>query len=204
MANEKKTLAHYAELYGLPLGTINNCRRRKWPLNDPAELLQKFMNSPGKKPDLRKLEALACGPITERLQSKEFTSKPDAPHLLEELENLRAETRRSFKDFEEEPSVTRRVQLHKVYLANLKALSNLIPLATKAEEEGDRLVSADAVSQTWIRAISEFRTTLELIPRRVATNALFKKLEDPVAVEEVIQGEIKSALKQLYTGANAQ
>lgn len=199
MTSKKRTLADFAELYGLPLGTIANCRRRKWPLNDPQELLRRFMDSPGKKPDLRKLEELACGGVEERIKAREFKAEPDAPHLLQELENLRAETRRSYRDFEEELSVTRRVQLHKVYLANLKALSALIPLAIKAEEEAGRLVSTAGVVQAWTRSMGEFRTTLEQLARRVATDSLFSKL-DPVDVEQVITKHVMAALVLLQGG----
>jgi hypothetical protein len=196
-----KTATHYSELYGIPLGTIVNCRRRKWPLDDPAQLLRKFYESPGKKPDLTILETLACGAPTERVQSKKFTSNPDAPHLLQEVEDLRAECRRSFRDFEVEPSPIRRIPLHKVYLANLKALAALIPLATKAEEEADRLVSAEGVAQAWNRTVGDFMSSLTLVPRRVATHATFRRF-DPVEVEAIVKKEIDTVLIQLRS-ANA-
>jgi hypothetical protein len=195
-STNSKTATHYSELYGIPLGTIVNCRRRKWPLDDPEQLLRKFYESPGKKPDLTILETLACGTPTERVQSKKFTSNPDVPHLLQEVEDLRAECRRSFKDFEVEPSPIRRVPLHKVYLANLKALAALIPLATKAEEEADRLVSAEGVAAAWNRGLADFVTSLELVARRVATHSTFRRF-DPVEVEAVVKREIDIALAQL-------
>ena len=201
MRTKKKSLAHYAELYGLPLGTIANCRRRKWPLDDPEELFRRFTESPGKKPDLRTLETIVCGENTERVKSKEFQSEDDAPTLMSELDHLRKECRRSFADFENEPSPIRRVQLHKVYLQNLKALSALVPLATKAEEEAGRLVSADAVVQQWMRATLEFRAALETIPRRIATHPVFRKL-DPVEVEAVLNHEVATVLEQLRRQAD--
>lgn len=66
-------------------------------------------------------------------------------------------------------------------------------------ESGDYLPRAD-VEKTWGRAMREFRVTLEAVPRRVATQPMFKKI-DPVEVELLLQQEIQAALGRLHQGS---
>jgi hypothetical protein len=60
----RKTLHYYSELYGLAYQTLKNAKKRGWPLDDPLALFERFLNAPGKKPQLNKLQELAnqCPP----------------------------------------------------------------------------------------------------------------------------------------------
>jgi hypothetical protein len=42
-------LSWYVEKYGLPEQTIVNAYKRKWPLDDPAKLVEKLIHAPGPK-----------------------------------------------------------------------------------------------------------------------------------------------------------
>ncbi|HEY1769241.1 MAG TPA: hypothetical protein VGG02_03180 [Chthoniobacterales bacterium] len=199
MPKKRRTLQEYADLYQIPLGTIANFRRRDWPLDDPQELLRRIYESPGKKPDLAVLEKLACGDASERVQSDDVKVNFDAPHLEDELASLRQEVARSFADFQKEQSPIRRIPLHKVYHANLKALSALIPLATKAQVEAGTLVSQAAVEKVWERNVLEMRKSLEQLGRNLSKDPLFHRV-DKVALEQLVAKHVASAIEFLRTG----
>ena len=63
--NKTKTLRELSELYDLPYQTMKNAKKRGWPIHDPLALFERFLNSPGKKPSLDRLQELAnqCPPV---------------------------------------------------------------------------------------------------------------------------------------------
>ena len=128
-----------------------------------------------------------------------FTGKLNAG-LSSELKRLQDECARSFREFQDEPSPIQRVALQKIYLAYVAAMRQLAKPASAAELEAKNLIAVAEVEATWTRALQEFRTSLEAIPRRVATHALFKKL-DLVDVEELLRNEVNAVLTRLESGA---
>jgi hypothetical protein len=201
----KHTLPFYAQLYGLPFQTIRNAHKRKWPLDNPRRLFALMSDSPGPQPDLRELERVASMKTPTK---RDRTPPPADPQktagpltelkigLVHEVKRLTEECARSFRDFQNEPSPVHRKSLQRIYQQNCATLAKLTPLAKQAEVEAGTLLSAQDVEATWMRTFSEIRSRLDVIGRRVASDALFSEL-DRVAVQEVVDREMDLALAQL-------
>ena len=75
-------LSWYITEYGLPEQTVVNAYKRKWPLDDPAELALKLIHAPG--PKSKGLQALMnyvngqSGPSTAHRGSSRIDPKPKA------------------------------------------------------------------------------------------------------------------------------
>jgi hypothetical protein len=226
MGTRKTGLLHelkwYHETYGIPLQTVINARNRGWPLDNPERLLRKYEALTGKKPPLDALRAIVNGTpgarIGQRGSSRNDpppkTESPPAPPpsgeprstkdivfgLQAELERLQEETARSYKDYTDEKQPGDKIAKQKIYLANVNALRALAKDAPKADEANRNSVSISDVDSTWARALKEFRSQLEALPRRVSTSPLFRGV-DPVDVELLVRGETDKLLAHLETGS---
>jgi hypothetical protein len=110
-----------------------------------------------------------------------------------ELRKLKAEATKAHQQYSRE----RDPALKSVHLANWLKLSAAVTamakIAPKADEQAGALLKKTDVDSVWSRALKEFRSTLEAMPRRAATNSLFHDL-DPVDVVLVLEEEVKQAL----------
>jgi hypothetical protein len=208
---KKKTDHWYAKLYGIPLQTIQRARRRGWSLKDPAKLLEKMLAANGPKATLTTLRAIVDGkslpakaslPVSEPVETSEHAAFSEAmvlrSGLLHELKRLQEETMESYRSYITEKRAGEKMILQKIYLNNVAALRMLAKEAPKAEREaGNVLVVAD-VEATWARGMKEFKTTLETLGRRLATDTLFHTL-NPVDVEQLVNKEIAAVLATLET-----
>lgn len=218
----KQSLMWYTRHYGWSLSTVRNARARRWPLDDPQELLTKVMASRGKKPPLQILINLAnkqTGPATSR-GSRQRVSKTadnvppppppssvpsDVPHALlsglaAELKRLEAETAQSYANYQAELIPAEKLVKQALYLKNVGALRALAKDAPKADRDAKNTLPVGEVDSAWSRSVKEFRSALEAMPRRVATNPIFKKI-DPVDVEELVMKEVQTILSHLETGS---
>lgn len=201
MARKRSTGLHheiqwYSETYKIPLQTIINAHKRHWPLDDPAALYEKLLNAPGKRPDLRGLEAhLGIGQRKSKAKAPPVDEPEHHAGLKHEFERLTEECRRSFAEFRAEPSPSARISLQKIYLANVQALRQLAPVVTASEVEAKALISAADVEATWTRALQELKSELEQIAPRCARAPW--AASEPVLVQESIKYEIDVALAHL-------
>lgn len=116
--------------------------------------------------------------------------------LVEELTRLKEQCAEVGRELSQEQSPSARLQLQKLRQQYTTNLARLIKPAMAAEERKGLLVMKSDVDAVWSRTITEMRSTLEQIPRRVATDPLFAAL-DPVDVANIIQHEVNVALAQL-------
>ena len=203
----KHPVRAYAELYGIPLGTIQHAYSRKWPLDDPLELLKKFEKAPGPKTNLDTLRSIVNGtvkdnplPPVDLEEDAAMMSMALAGGLTQELARLKAECAQSHRAYLAEQRPADKLTRQKVWLANVAALRQLAKEAPKAERDAKNVLLISDVESTWTRSLKECKTSLESLARRVSTNILFAKL-DPVEVEEVIQKEVAGILSHLERGS---
>lgn len=196
----------YAELYAIPYATIANCYNRKWPLDDPKELLARFEKAPGPKTNLTVLRDIVnagpqSSPSVEPETETEIIqlSMALAGGLMDELDRLKKETASSYKLYIAEQRPADRMARQKIWLANSAALRQLAKEAPKAEREAKNVLVVSDVESTWSRALKEFKTSIESLGRRVSTLALFSAL-DPIDVEEAISKETVVILTHLEAG----
>jgi hypothetical protein len=216
----KQTLTWYSDTYGIPFQTIRNAQKRGWPLDNPAELLRHMMASKGKKTNLQGLINIVNGqqgPSKKSPGSSRNDQNPppytppgqteseDVAHdllsgLQAELKRLEAETAQSYANYQAEKLPADKLVKQKLYLANVNALRALAKDAPKADRDAKNSLPIADVESAWSRSVKEFRSECEGMPRRFATNPLFKKL-DPVDVEELAMKEVQQILSHLETGA---
>jgi hypothetical protein len=219
----KLKLREYMELYGWPLQTVRNACDRGWPIDDPPELLKKVMASKGKKAPIQKLLNIVNGqpgvPTVDRgqrgnAQNAPASKQPPPPPprdpsavgellfsgLAAELKRLEDETAASYAKYVAEQQPGEKMALQKIYLANVNALRQLAKDAPKADAGAKKVLPISDVDSAWSRSLKEFRSALESMPRRVATQPLFKKL-DPVDVEQLVNKEVSEILAHLETGS---
>jgi hypothetical protein len=133
------------------------------------------------------------------------TESEDVAHdllsgLQAELKRLEAETAQSYANYQAEKLPADKLVKQKLYLANVNALRALAKDAPKADRDAKNSLPIADVESAWSRSVKEFRSECEGMPRRFATNPLFKKL-DPVDVEELAMKEVQQILSHLETGA---
>lgn len=214
------TLMWYSDTYKIPFQTIRNAHKRGWPLDDPAGLLAKMMASKGKKTNLQGLINLVngqSGPSGKSRGSSQNAQNPpagvapgqtkseDVEHSLlgglqAELKRLETETAQSYANYQAELLPAEKLVKQKLYLANVNALRALAKDAPKADRDAKNSLPIDDVDSAWSRSVKEFRSECEAMPRRVATNPMFKKI-DPVDVEELVMKEVQLILTHLETGS---
>jgi hypothetical protein len=218
----KQSLMWYSREYGWPLQTVKNARNRRWPLDDPQELLVKVMAGRGKKPPMQKLINLANGqkgPAASpraRQNASASQSEPPAPPpgttpsedvahdllsgLAAELKRLETETAQSYANYVAELLPAEKLVKQTIYIKNVNALRQLAKDAPKADRDAKNTLPIGDVDSAWSRSFKEFRSSLEAMGRRLATNPLFKKL-DPVDVEELVNKETGEIIAHLETGS---
>src|SRR5438045_3272210 len=121
-----QTLEWYANLYGLPLGTMQNAKKRGWPIKDPQKLLEKMLKAPGKKPPLTILESIVNGEAKEPETTETETEDTSFDEsmvlrsgLLHELKRLQEETMKSYRAYLAEKRPGDRLTRQKIYLNNV-------------------------------------------------------------------------------------
>jgi hypothetical protein len=85
------------------------------------------------------------------------------------------------------------------YQSLLDAVTKLAKVAPKSDIEQQQALPIAQVEATWARALKEFRTTLEALPRRLVTQSIFRKC-DPIEVEQVVETEVNAILARLEAG----
>jgi len=203
----KHPLKFYVEKYGIALGTIQNCVRKNWPLDDPTKLLEKFLNSRGLKPNLAKLQDVASG--GRKLRTKrpgktttEADSQDEGVTLQHEFERIKSESARSYREYLAEKNPATRIALQKIWLANSAALRQLAKPARQSEVDLKNWLQKSDVEASFARAASEFRGNIENLGRRISALPLFAKL-DPVDVELACAKETKKMLDDFFQAISA-
>lgn len=218
----KQSLMWYTRAYGWPLSTVKNARNRRWPLDDPQELLAKVMAGRGRKPPMQTLINLAnnqTGPTKRPGSAQSAPKKPadvppppppssgsgDVPHdlrsgLAAELKRLETETAQSYANYLAETLPAEKLVKQVIYLKNVNALRALAKDAPKADRDAKNTLPIGDVDAAWSRSLKECRSSLEALGRRLATNPLFKKI-DPVDVEELVDKEVREILAHLEAGS---
>lgn len=216
----RQSTSWYSREYQLPVQTVKNMRKRDWPLDDPKALLAKIMATNRRKPPIQQLINIVNGqpgaPTGTRGSSQSSQNPPpespsgqtkseDVEHALitglqAELKRLEAETAQSYANYQAELLPAEKLVKQKLYLANVTALTRLAKDAPKADREASKTLPVSDVESAWSRSIKEFRSECEALPRRLATNSLFKKV-DPVDVEELLMQEVQLILTHLETGS---
>jgi phage terminase Nu1 subunit (DNA packaging protein) len=120
--------------------------------------------------------------------------------LGRELARLAKQLEDTAKEISRTDEVSRRAALEKLNAQRSATFARLAKQALAAEKELGLLVEKSDIVAVWSRAIAEFRSTMERIPRRVADRPIFKGL-DPVDVELTIRREVDVAIHELYKSA---
>lgn len=211
----------YVTEYGMPLQTIRNYVKRKWPLDDPQALFLRISGNKRKKPPLQKLLNIVngqSGPSTPSPRSSRITPKPkaDVPPvdpppqvigelkagLADELKRLEMECAQSYANYANAAEAGDKILLQKVYLANVNALRALAKDAPKADRDAKNVVPVTEVDSTWSRALKEFKSAIEMLGRRLSTSPVLKGKDiDPVDVEETVNKEVFMILERLESGS---
>lgn len=204
--NPNTTLDHriswYGKTYGISMQNIQRARKRGWPLDDPKELYKRFLNAPGPTVGLQALRDYIKGKPTRRTKAAPLPeSEPsDAvgevlEHgLLHELKRMKAETAAAYKAYKAERDPLEAAPRLKLYLALVAQMTQLAKIAPKAEIDAQNSLPIHEVEAAWTRACAELRASVDAIPRRLAMMPFFRKLHDPVKMEEIVTAEMNTLL----------
>jgi hypothetical protein len=190
-ASLEHRLSWYAKTYGIDLQNIQRARKRGWPLDDPKELYQRFLNSPGKTIRLQQLRDYIRGKPTRPRK----TAPPVEAHavsdelehgLQSQLKRIKAETAAAYKAYKAERDPLSAAPRLKAWLALVAQMTQLAKIAPKADMDTKNSLPIYEVEAAWARACSELRSTVDGLPRRLASLPFFRKLDDPVTMEEIV------------------
>lgn len=209
--NRSRAFSYYVREYKLTHAILVNAHKRGINLDSPKKLLAYLLKrKTSRLCDLSRLQEVATGqrskprPASPAAASAEETPlDPNAPlkvGLARQVALLEKEVEESHAAYRKETLPFEKLSLQKIYLANVSALRQLAKVQPDADSASGRVLPVDDVDSAWSRSLKEFRSTLEAMPRRIASSPLFKKL-DPVDVEELVSKEVTAILTHLETGS---
>lgn len=210
-------------MYGMKERTVTVYMREGTNLNNPKAMGKAMMAKSGSlTPELGAMQhmticpgpgqARASIPVT-RQPDKSAEERRDAQRTKtgevvddpgeglfgfnREYVRLQHEADLTYKAWRETKNAVDKKLLWDVWEGQLEALGKLAKIAPTADRESGNLIRKDEVEAEWTRLFFEVKTTLDQMPRRLSTHPIFRRLNDPVTVEQTIQDEVNRALRAL-------
>jgi hypothetical protein len=221
-ANYKHTLPHYAKVFSIPEATARKYWRKRYPLDNPKELLEAILaqKSKGSRTNLKTLQAMAHmtktpgpgeAPPDKRDARRSSAPRVSAPRastqseqpptdalegLQREMQRLQEETNAAYESYQDCDQPLDKQAYWKIWKEMLEQWGKLAKVAPEAEREAGKMALVTDVEATWRRLLAEAKTTLMTLPRRLATNPVFRAL-NPVDVEQTALAEVNQVMTAL-------